>query len=178
MISFKQFLENIKFYETADDIIISYIGSDPKSKEDALDVFKQAFPQYDFETIKDFIMNSVKWDKSIKATHQDKTIGIYLIGDRQLQDVIEDEKAIPNENLDKYKNRIGVEGVALAVMPEYQKQGIGKKLKDALVNMTTANYIFGLQYKSLNNLQNWLKSRRLVAQSFGDEGVYITLQDL
>jgi hypothetical protein len=44
--------------------------------------------------------------------------------------------------------------------------------------MTNADYIYGLQYKSLNNLQNWLKSRRLVAQSEGDEAVYITLQDL
>ena len=33
-------------------------------------------------------------------------------------------------------------------------------------------------YKSLNNLQHWLKSRRVVAQSTGDEAVFITLQDL
>ena len=178
MITFKQFLESQEINEQIEDVKITHIGSDQQSIQDALEVFKQAFPQYEFESIKDFIMSSVNWNKSIKATSDDKTVGIYLIGDRQLFDVIEDEKAVPIENLDKYKGKIGVEGVALAVMPEFQKIGIGKKLKDALLSMTSANYIYGLQYKSLNNLQNWLKSRRLVAQSTGDEAVYITLQDL
>ena len=178
MITFYQFIKRRELNEQIEDVKITHIGSNEDSIEDALQVFSKAFPQYELGNIRDFIMSSVNWDKSIKATYDNQTVGIYLIGDRQLFDVIEDEKATPTENLDHYKGKIGVEGVALAVMPTFQKTGIGKKLKDALLGMTNADYIYGLQYKSLNNLQNWLKSRRLVAQSEGDEAVYITLQDL
>jgi len=160
------------------DVEISHIGSDESSIDEALEVFAAAFPQYEIGEVKEFIMSSTNWENSIKATYNDQVIGIYLIGDRQLSEVIKDENAEPTEDLEDYENLIGVEGVALAVAPKAQKIGVGKKLKDALLSMTSADYIFGLQYKSLNNLQHWLKSRRVVAQSVGDGAVFITLQDL
>jgi len=160
------------------DVEISHIGNDESSIDEALEVFAAAFPQYEIGEVKEFIMSSTNWENSIKATYNDQVIGIYLIGDRQLSEVIKDENAEPTEDLEEYENLIGVEGVALAVAPKAQKIGVGKKLKDALLSMTSADYIFGLQYKSLNNLQHWLKSRRVVAQSVGDGAVFITLQDL
>ncbi len=165
-------------YPVLTDVEISHIGNDESSIDEALEVFVAAFPQFELGDVKEFIMSSTNWDNSIKATYNDQVIGIYLIGDRQLSKVIEDENAEPTEDLTDYENQIGVEGVALAVAPKAQKIGVGKKLKDALLSMTNADYIFGLQYKSLNNLQHWLKSRRVVAQSTGDEAVFITLQDL
>jgi hypothetical protein len=159
-------------------IEISHIGSDQESIEEALGVFAAAFPQHPLDEVRDFIMSSVNWDNSIKATSNGNTVGIYLIGDRQLSEVIDDEKAVPAEDLESYNHKTGVEGVALGVVPEVKGSGVGKKLKDALLSMTDADYIFGLQYKSLNNLQYWLKSRRVVAQSNSDEAVFITLQDI
>ena len=164
--------------EDINNIEIIHIGSDNESIEEALGVFAAAFPQHPLDEVRDFIMSSVNWDDSIKATSDGKTVGIYLIGDRQLSDVIDDEKAVPAEDLESYNHKTGVEGVALGVLPEIKGIGVGKKLKDALLSMTNADYIFGLQYKSLNNLQYWLKSRRVVAQSQGDEAVFITLQDI
>lgn len=161
-----------------DDVEIRHIGNDPVTISEALGIFAAAFPQYDIGEVKGFIMSAVNWDKSIQAIYNGRAIGIYLVGDRHLFEVIKDEKATTTEDLSHYANKVGVEGVALAVIPEAQKMGIGKKLKDALLNMVTADYIFGLQYKNLNNLQHWLRSRRVVAQSSGDEAVYITLQDL
>lgn len=164
--------------EDINDIEIIHIGSDNESIEEALGVFAAAFPQHPLDEVRDFIMSSVNWDNSIKATSNGKTVGIYLIGDRQLSDVIDDEKAEPAEDLERYNQKKGVEGVALGVAPEVKGAGVGKKLKEALLSMTNADYIFGLQYKSLNNLQYWLKSRRVVAQSNSDEAVFITLQDI
>ena len=160
------------------NIEISHIGSDKESIEEALGVFAAAFPQHPLDEVRDFIMSSVNWDNSIKATSTGKTVGIYLIGDRHLADVIADENAEPSEDLESYNHKTGVEGVALGVAPEVKGSGVGKKLKDAMLRMTNADYIFGLQYKSLNNLQYWLKSRRVVAQSNSDEAVFITLQDI
>ena len=164
--------------EDVGSIDISHIGSDKESIEEALGVFAAAFPQHPLDEVRDFIMSSVNWDNSIKATSTGKTVGIYLIGDRQLADVIADENAEPSEDLKSYNHKTGVEGVALGVVPEVKGSGVGKKLKDAMLRMTNADYIFGLQYKSLNNLQYWLKSRRVVAQSNSDEAVFITLQDI
>jgi hypothetical protein len=164
--------------EDINNIEIVHIGSDNESVEEALAVFAAAFPQHPLDEVRDFIMSSVNWDNSIKATSNGKTVGIYLIGDRQLSDVIDDEKAEPAEDLERYSHKKGVEGVALGVLPEIKGIGVGKKLKDSLLSMTNADYIFGLQYKSLNNLQYWLKSRRVVAQSHSDEAVFITLQDI
>ena len=160
------------------NIEISHIGSDQESIEEALGVFAVAFPQHPLDEVRDFIMSSVNWTNSIRATSAGKTVGIYLIGDRQLADVIADENAEPAEDLESYNHKTGVEGVALGVVPEVKGSGVGKKLKDAMLRMTNADYIFGLQYKSLNNLQYWLKSRRVVAQSDSDEAVFITLQDI
>lgn len=161
-----------------DDVEIRHIGNDPAAISEAFEIFAAAFPQYDFGEVRGFIMSAVNWDKSIKAIYYGRAIGMYLVGDRHLFEVIKDEKATPTDDLSHYANKVGVEGVALAVIPEAQKMGVGKKLKAALLNMVAADYIFGLQYKNLNNLQHWLKSRRIVAQSSGDEAVYITLQDL
>lgn len=50
-----------------------------------------------------------------------------------------------------------------------------------VVNMgvfVTDLYNVRMNKDALNNLQHWLKSRRVVAQSTGDEAVFITLQDL
>ncbi|MFN9953714.1 MAG: hypothetical protein ACK55I_11490, partial [bacterium] len=75
--------------------------------------------------------------------------GVYLLGDNQLNSLVEDEK---------YVNLKGVEGVVLAVSEEVRGQGWGNKLKD-FPKTLEVDYIWGQQLKSLNNLEDWLKRR-------------------
>jgi GNAT superfamily N-acetyltransferase len=169
-------LENLyKSILNENNIQISYIND--KDKEICLKIFEQAFPQYNLKDYIKYFEDTVKWEKSLKAVVNGKTVGIYLLGDRSLEDAIKEEKAIPKEDLSDYKNKKGLEGVVLAVLPEYQKIGIGKKLKNSVENLPY-DYLYGLQYKKLGNLEHWIKSRRVVAESEGPEAVYITLKDL
>lgn len=149
----------------------------PEDIDACLNVFKQAFPQVDFEEAYEFLKRSVTWQDSLKAVLDDNIVGIYLLSHRPLMDTIADESATPTEDLTQYENKKGVEGIALAVLPEYQKTGIGKKLKNVVESMPV-DYVYGLQYKSLGNLEHWIKSRRVVAQSEGEDAVYVTLKDL
>lgn len=90
----------------------------------------------------------------------DKILGVYLLGDKNL-------------NLGKYKDLKGLEGVLLAVDESIRGQGWGNKLKD-YPKQLGYDYIWGQQLKSLNNLNDWLKRRKLVAIT---EYCFITLEE-
>ena len=79
------------------------------------------------------------------------------------------------EDLSKYKNLRGIQGVSLGILPEYRNQGIGKQLRD-LPKTMGYDYIWGQHFKSLKNVEHWTKfGRRKVAD---DNGIYVTLMDL
>jgi hypothetical protein len=90
-------------------------------------------------------------------------MGLYLLGDSQLDSLVVN---------DTYSNLKGVEGVVLAVSEEIRVQGWGNKLKD-YPKMLGVDYIWGQQLKTLNNLEDWLKRRELVAET---KSVYITAE--
>lgn len=109
----------------------------------------------------DTIFKSVNFDKSlIILGKDDKILGLYLLGDKQF-------------NAEKYKNLKGIEGVLLAVDESLRGQGWGDKLKNYPKELGF-DYIWGLQLKSLNNLNDWLKRRKLVATT---EECYVTLEE-
>ena len=83
-----------------------------------------------------------------------------------------------HEDLSKYDDIYGIEGVALGVIPTFRKTGLTEQLKQQVKTIPHLQYIYGMQYKSLNNLKYWLRSRRLVAESYTAEAVYITLEDI
>ena len=61
---------------------------------------------------------------------------------------------------DKWRGQ-GVQGVALALDPEYRGTGVGKQL----INIPYAlgyDYIWGMHLERLQNLDHWLKRRELV----------------
>lgn len=65
----------------------------------------------------------------------------------------------------KYVGLRGVEGVALAVDPTHRGKGAGRLLREHSYTLDY-DYIWGMQFKSLNNLDNWLKSgRELIYES-------------
>ncbi|MET0355251.1 MAG: hypothetical protein ABW044_00670, partial [Cellvibrio sp.] len=120
----------------------------------------------------------VKWEIGFKAEHEGKIIGFYLLGERKLSAAIAAENAVPNEDLSKYDSMQGIEGVALGVIPEFRKTGLTQQLKRTVKSIPGLQFMYGMQYKSLGNLTYWLHSRRLVAESFTAEPVYITLEDI
>ena len=123
--------------------------------------FKDVTSEYYFHTI---LEQESNWDISAMLVDENNNIkGVYLLGDSQLSSLVEDEK---------YINLKGVEGVVLAVSEEIRGQGWGNKLKD-FPKILEIDYIWGQQLKSLNNLEDWLKRRELVAET---QSVYITAE--
>jgi hypothetical protein len=104
----------------------------------------------------------VNWSKSALLIDDEGFIrGVYLIGKKQLP-----------VKLERYSNKVGVEGVLLAIDEDIRGQGWGNKLKDYPKTLGV-DYIWGQQFKNLNNLNDWLKRRELISST--DE-VYITAE--
>ena len=142
--------------------------------------FEQCFPNYApiNESLLQFLSETVNWDISFTAEQDGKLVGFYLLGERKLSDAIAAENAVLNEDLSRYDLLRGIEGVALGVIPEFRKTGLTEQLKQQVKTIPDVDFIYGMQYKSLGNLDYWLRSRRLIAGSFTTEPVYFTLEDV
>ena len=122
---------------------------------------KDVTSEYYFHAI---LEQESNWDISAMLVDENNDIkGVYLLGDSQLSSLVEDEK---------YVKLKGIEGVVLAVSEEVRGQGWGNKLKDYPKTLEI-DYIWGQQLKSLNNLEDWLKRRELIAET---QSVFITAQ--
>lgn len=138
----------------------------PKSKR--LEVAKWAYGNFN-EVIEEelfltIIAEETNWSLSaMLVDSEDKIQGLYLLGDLQVDSIID---------TDIYKNLKGVEGILLAVDSSIRGQGWGNKLKN-YPSILGFDYIWGQQFKTLNNLKDWLKRRVLVGQT---KSVYVTLE--
>ncbi len=137
-------------------------------EEMRIEAITWAFEYFKYVTPKDYFFAILKqetnWDISaILLNEEDKIMGLYLLGDKQLDSLTLNEKFI------KLK---GVEGVLLAVSEDIRGEGWGNKLKDYPKTLEF-DYIWGQQLKSLNNLEDWLKRRELIAET---KSVYITAE--
>lgn len=83
------------------------------------------------------------------------------------------------EDISKYKNKIGIQGIALVVTSEYRKFGIGREMRNIPLNMGYS-YIWGQHLKGLYNIRNWVDfGRRIVADGeINGEEMYVTLMDI
>jgi hypothetical protein len=144
------------------------------------EAFEQCFPNYApiNESLLKFLIETVNWDISFTAEQDGKIVGFYLLGERKLSEAIAAENAVLHEDLSRYDSMRGIEGVALGVIPEFRKTGLTEKLKQQVKTIPDVDFIYGMQYKSLGNLDYWLRSRRLIAESFTAEPVYFTLEDV
>src|SRR6187551_505189 len=142
--------------------------------------FEQCFPNYApiNESLLQFLTETINWDISFTAEQNRQIVGFYLLGERKLSDAIAAENAVPHEELSRYDLMRGIEGVALGVIPEFRKTGLTEQLKQHVKTIADMDFIYGMQYKSLGNLHYWLRSRRVVAESFTAEPVYFTLEDV
>lgn len=123
----------------------------------------------------DYVMKSVDWSKSIKAINSitGEMLGYYLFGEQGIKDEINYSDFNSKEDLNNYSDKKGLQGVSLFVKPEYRNLGIGRLLKDYSQELPY-DYVWGYHSFHLNNLDHWLKRRRLVGQ---DSNAYVTLRD-
>lgn len=88
---------------------------------------------------------------------------------------LNDEPIIPGGDEEIYEELsklTGIEGVALGVFSEYKNLGIGKMLIEYPKNLGF-DYIWGYQLKALDNINDWLKRRKIYVQT---PGLYVTYQ--
>ena len=104
-------------------------------------------------------------NKSVVATLNDKVVGFYFLGDNQIPP--------GGEDYEKLKNLVGIEGIGLGVFNEYKNLGIGKKLIEYSQNIPGVDYVWGGQLKSLKNIDDWLKRRKLYSDK---DNLYTTYQ--
>jgi hypothetical protein len=107
---------------------------------------------------------NANWKKSALLLGDDNNIkGVYILGNHQL----------PSQYVQaKYVGLIGIEGLLIAVDESVRGQGWGNVLKDYPKTLGYG-YIWGQQFKGLNNLKDWLKRRELIATT---SEVYITAE--
>jgi hypothetical protein len=110
-----------------------------------------------------YILSISDWEQSFMLDYEDNIKGIYIIGNNQVTDFTDDPQ---------FENLVGIEGVLLAIDESIRGMGWGNKLKDTPKTLG-ADYIWGQQFKDLNNLNDWLKRRELVVVT---EHVYVTVE--
>lgn len=133
--------------------------------------------------LKDKLKQRLNNNLSICIKKDNIIIGVYLLNKKSINEFIEsinrneisdfkkDETTITlNETLSDN----GLQGIALSVIPEYQNKGYGKILKEYTYKLGF-DYIWGVQDKKLNNIDNWTKTRKIFAESPNRYATYIKL---
>ncbi len=115
----------------------------------------------------EYLKEVTNWELSILLMDGDIIKGVYLFGDSTIEWFV-----THSEWNEKYSKLKGVEGVLLVVDSSIRNQGWGNKLKDYPKSLGV-DYIWGQQFKSLNNLDDWLKRRELITIT---DDCYITLE--
>ena len=96
-------------------------------------------------------------DLSIVVELNGEIIGFYFIAKNQIPP--------GGKDYDFLKDLNGIEGVALGVLPKVKNLGIGKKLILYPQTIAGVDYIWGMQYKSLENIDDWLKRRKIYLEN-------------
>jgi GNAT superfamily N-acetyltransferase len=157
-----------EIFETASSTIepISY----PNDEDDILEIMVSVFSAHMSEdALIGYLNHATDWNLSKKLVYNGKIIGCYLFGEGDIEQLVSNCKHI---DLSPFEGLHGIEGIAVAVLPEYRGTGLGNKLKDLPKHMGY-DYVYGQQLKSLNNLEDWLKRRFLVADC---GGVWVTAE--
>lgn len=106
---------------------------------------------------------------SLVAVVNNEIAGFYFLGNDQIPEMKN------NESYSKLSNLKGVEGIGLGVLKKFKNMGIGKKLIEYSQRIPNIDYIWGYQFKSLKNIDDWLKRRKIY---FENNEFYITYQIL
>lgn len=123
--------------------------------------------KYSSKIIWEMIKEEYNPNLSVVLTLGDKVIGFYFIGNGQIPET-------ENPVYDDLKTMEGVEGIALGILPYYKELGLGKMLITWSQSLPF-DYIWGAQFRSLENIHDWKKRRKVYY--VGPE-YYITYQIL
>lgn len=121
----------------------------------------------DITSFRRYLKKTTNWETSALLMNGDVIKGVYLLGDATIEDFV-------NNNLwmEKYSNLKAIEGILLVVDDSERNKGWGNKLKDYPKSLGV-DYIWGQQFKPLNNLNDWLKRRILIKTT---KDCYVTLE--
>lgn len=171
-------MDNIKgFYrfikESKNVVEISTIT--PDIEEDCLDVLYKVFGflEKDKESMRIRVQPRLSNGLSIALSIGGTIIGCYLLNEKSAQIFIQEiqEGKIgdfpPDETKIYFSGDIqgnGIQGIALAIDPEYRDMGFGKILKEWAKNLGY-DYIWGVSDKKLENIDQWRKERQILAES-------------
>ena len=132
--------------------------------ETILDLNRKAFGKIlDPYHADSWLKRSVDWDMSYKVVHNNKIVGFYLLKPNDINDYF---------NVLEAKYLEGIEGISFYIEPQHRGKGIGKKLKE-LTKLLGYDYIWGGHDKRLNNIDHWLKTRKMVDTT---EDAYYTIE--
>jgi hypothetical protein len=130
----------------------------------------EGFPQYADEVV-GVVEGEMDPSLSVGVLDGETLVGAYFLRENSVQTLARGMKHY--ENLKLYKGKRGIEGVALVVAKSHRGTGLASELK-SYPRKLGYDYICGLQYKALGNLDHWKKRRRLVAAS---ASLLVTLED-
>lgn len=146
----------------------------PEDNDDVIDLLHEVFGFIDSkEAIKSKILKRLNNGLSIKISYDGKIVGCYLLAEKSVNEFIDD---IENDKISDFRKsetsidlpndpgNYGIQGISLAVLPEYRDLGLGKMMKDYVKGMGY-DYIWGVQDKKLKNINFWEKSRDVFAES-------------
>jgi GNAT superfamily N-acetyltransferase len=150
----------------------------PIEEEDipeVLEVCVDAFQEVDTpEGIREFLGGETDWSISKKCVIGDKIVGCYLFNEQSVA-VMLDECGCAKEDYEKYRELRGIQGLGLALYPDYRGSGIGRMMRSIPLQMGY-DYIWGRHLKGLHNVDQWIKfGRRVIGEN---EEEYVSLMDL
>jgi ribosomal protein S18 acetylase RimI-like enzyme len=146
----------------------------PKDNNDIIDILSKVFGFIDNkEEIKRKISRRLNNNLSIKIELNGKIVGCYLLAEKSINEFIRQINSNELKDFPKNETNImisdklsdnGIQGISLAVLPEYRDKGFGEKLKNYVDNLDY-DYIWGVQDKKLENINFWTKTRKIIVES-------------
>ena len=146
----------------------------PEDNDAVIDVLHEVFGSLDSrEVIKSRIQKRLNNGLSVKIVYDGKIVGCYLLAEKSVNEFISDieqdkvsdfRRNDTSVDLQANPGDRGLQGIALAVMPEYRDLELGKKMKN-YVRGLGYDYIWGVQDKKLMNINFWKRSREVFAES-------------
>lgn len=136
------------------------------------DIFGAYYPTR--EACDTYTLASVDWNISVKLVYERKAIGMYLLKSEPVSHVSAQEQMTTlYEDLSKYSDLRGIQGVTLTLQEDYRGRGWGNLLKE-YPRTLGYDYWWCIAFKALGNLRDWQKRARLVGEG---EFSYLLLED-
>lgn len=115
----------------------------------------------------------VDFSKSIAASINGELIGILLVSDRQIQDILDEAEIVDQKtDLNAFKSSVGAEGVLFLIDPRFRGNGLDKKLIYEFKKTTSCNYVMASVYESLNTHNYWKRMGFVEVATMNDGDLY------